>query len=208
MDDFMMYKYLQERTEDMDERKFINKFKEYMNNKRNSMRPDYDWEEMPSKNRSNWNFNIKRDNEFTDDDYKFFEKYNRKNIDMDDEEIYKFMKSMKRNSMHEYFDEPTAKHLVSKMYHLENGRKYVGEKFDMSKAKEVKDRYKEMLHTQPSICEIYIAINAQYHDYAELYKSWFGSNIDQKIIESAIVFWFKDVDSPSDNKLADYFKEF
>lgn len=206
MDDFMIYKYLQERTGGKDERKFINKFKEYM--KRNSMKQDYDWEEMPSRNRSNWNFNIKRDNEFMDDDYKFFEKYNRKNVDMDDEEMYKMIKYMKGASMESYFDESTARHIVSKMYHLENGRKYIGEKFNMDKAIEVRDRYKDIMHLHPSVCEIYIAINAQYHDYAELYKSWFGSNIDQKIIESAIVFWFKDADSPSDNKLADYFKEY
>ena len=54
-----VYQYQFEIAPQGGKRKFINKFKEYMSNKRNSMRPDYDWEEMPSKNRSNWNFNIK-----------------------------------------------------------------------------------------------------------------------------------------------------
>jgi hypothetical protein len=55
-------------------------------------------------------------------------------------------------------------------------------------------------------CDIYVAINAQYHDYAELFKNWFNDNIDQKIIESAIVFWFKDVDYKAGNKVVEYFK--
>lgn len=35
---------------------------------------------------------------------------------------------------------------------------------------------------------MYVAINSQYHDYVELFKSWFGDNVDQKIIESAIKY--------------------
>ena len=27
-----------------------------------------------------------------------------------------------------------------------------------------------------------------------LFKSWFGNDIEQKIIESAIIYWFKDDD--------------
>lgn len=34
------------------------------------------------------------------------------------------------------------------------------------------------------------------------------SNVDQKIIESAIIFWFKDVDCKSRNKVVSYFKEY
>lgn len=44
--------------------------------------------------------------------------------------------------------------------------------------------------------------------YVELFKSWFGDNVDQKIIESAIIFWFKDVDCKSRNKVVSYFKEY
>lgn len=48
------------------------------------------------------------------------------------------------------------------------------------------------------------AINAQYHDYAKLFEEWFGGNIDNKVFESAITFWFKDVDFDSD-KVWEYF---
>ena len=40
--------------------------------------------------------------------------------------------------------------------------------------------------------DVYVAINAQYHDYCELFKSWFGDGVEQKIIESAVIFWFKE----------------
>lgn len=51
---------------------------------------------------------------------------------------------------------------------------------------------------------IYVAINAQYHDYAKLFEEWFGGNIDNKVFESAITFWFKDVDFDGD-KVWEYF---
>lgn len=53
-------------------------------------------------------------------------------------------------------------------------------------------------------CDVYVAINAQYHDYAKLFKEWFGGNIDNKVFESAITFWFKDVDFDGD-KVWEYF---
>lgn len=51
------------------------------------------------------------------------------------------------------------------------------------------------------------AINAQYHDYCELFEKWFGKgNFDDMIFESAISFWFDDVDFGED-KLWKYFNE-
>lgn len=86
--------------------------------------------------------------------------------------------------------------------------KYIGEKFDMYKAKEVYERYRGLIPTSTTVCDVYVAINSQYHDYAELFKSWFGDGIEQKIIESAIMFWFKDADSKAENKVVKYFKEY
>lgn len=52
--------------------------------------------------------------------------------------------------------------------------------------------------------EEYVAINAQYHDYAKLFEEWFSGNIDNKVFENAITFWFKDVDFDGD-KVWEYF---
>lgn len=52
-----------------------------------------------------------------------------------------------------------------------------------------------------------VAINAQYHDYCKLFEKWFGKgNFDDMIFESAIDFWFDDVDFGED-KLWKYFNE-
>lgn len=55
-----------------------------------------------------------------------------------------------------------------------------------------------------ALSDVYVAINAQYHDYAKLFEEWFGGNIDNKVFESAITFWFKDVDFDGD-KVWEYF---
>lgn len=75
------------------------------------------------------------------------------------------------------------------------------------KAKEVCERYRGILSQSITHADVYVAINSHYHDYCELFKAWFGDGIDQKIIESAIIFWFKDDDYREGSKLWNYFKE-
>lgn len=106
-----------------------------------------------------------------------------------------------------HFNESTAKYLVSQMYHTSGGRKFVGEKYDMSKAKEVAERYRGIIPQSATCADVYVALNAQYHDYCELLKAWFGDNIDTKVVESTINFWFKDDDYKGDNKVYRYFRE-
>lgn len=88
--------------------------------------------------------------------------------------------------------------------HVKDNKKYIGEKYDMNKAHEICERYKEVLPNDVEPCDVYVAINAQYHDYAKLFEEWFGGNIDNKVFESAITFWFKDVDFDGD-KVWEYF---
>lgn len=61
-----------------------------------------------------------------------------------------------------------------------------------------------LLYPSEKMTNSYVAINAQYHDYAKLFEEWFGGNIDNKVFESAITFWFKDVDFDGD-KVWEYF---
>lgn len=103
-----------------------------------------------------------------------------------------------------HFNEYEAKEVVEQMYHVKDNKKYIGEKYDMNKAHEICERYKEVLPNDVEPCDVYVAINAQYHDYAKLFEEWFGGNIDNKVFESAIAFWFKDVDFDGD-KVWEYF---
>lgn len=77
------------------------------------------------------------------------------------------------------------------------------EKFDMDKAHKV---YEKLSNGNYTIGDIYVAINAQYHDYCELFEKWFGNNFDEKIIASAVDFWFEDDDFDG-NKVWKYFNE-
>ena len=125
------------------------------------------------------------------------------------ENMYEIMKMAreKKNSGNEHFNESYAKYLVSNMYHYEGGRKYVGEKFSMAKAKEVCERYRGVIPQSFTHADVYVAINEHYHNCSELFKSWFGEDIDQKVIEAAILYWFKDDDCKSNSKLWNHFEE-
>lgn len=185
MDDFMMYKYLKERTAGMNDEEFIKKMRESIS-RRNSMN-DYDRE---------WNIRERRPYKHTMPESYFGEDLR-----------YGITSRNMRDSMGDHIDEYEAKDIVAHLCHTENGRKYMGEKYDMSKAREICERYRGILPSSVSPSELYLALNTHYHNYAELFKAWFGDNIDQKIIESAVVFWFKDENCPDENKIVSYFKD-
>lgn len=148
-------------------------------------------------------FNLERSRE------NLFGRFNRMSDSLTEEDIYEMMKMVRerKNSGNEHFNESYAKYLVSNMYHYEGGRKYVGEKFSMAKAKEVCERYRGVIPQSFTHADVYVAINEHYHNCSELFKSWFGEDIDQKVIEAAILFWFKDDDCKSNSKLWNHFKE-
>lgn len=108
---------------------------------------------------------------------------------------------------HSTMTESEAKEVVEKMWHYCDGDKDKGEHFSMYKAKEICEMYSDILPSNVKYPEIYVAINAQYHDMGELFKHWFGHNVDSKLIESALVFWFGDVDYPHASKVEKYFKD-
>ena len=106
------------------------------------------------------------------------------------------------------FNHYKAMDIVHNMYHFEGGKKHSGEYFDINKAKEVKEKYKNLLSDEVSVYDVYVAINAQHHDYCALFKSWNRNNVEQRIIESAIVFWFCDADYKGESKIYDCFQMF
>ena len=106
----------------------------------------------------------------------------------------------------DHFTEMEARNIVNSMYHNYNGKRVSGEIFTMEKAREVLNQHRSDMHSDATAEDVYVAINAQYHDYCPLFKQWFGSNTDNKIIESAILFWFKDDDYHKGSKLMNYFE--
>ena len=231
MDELMLMEYLRNKGigKNMSEHEFMNKFKEVMSDKyrRNSYRRNSGGGSMRHGSESDYfpmdngdmydDFYMRRHNDYPDEfmrmfnssrgQNRFFDRFNRMPEGMSESEMYEMMKSMREGSGSEHFNESYAKYLVSNMYHFENGRKYVGEKFDMAKAKEVCERYRGIIPQTVTHADVYVAINSQYHDYSELFKTWFGDGIEQKVIESAVIFWFKDDDYKDGSKLWNYFRE-
>lgn len=71
------------------------------------------------------------------------------------------------------------------------------------------DRRIRPLNKDVTMWDVYVALNAQYHDNIDLYEKWFSnandSEIEEKIIEATIANWFEDEDASSD-KVWEYFR--
>lgn len=171
MDELMMYEYLNRRgMGGMSESEFRNKFRDFMKRyRRDSMEHDgfmsLEDRNYPRRHEDDGFMDVfdSRSNRFGD---RFRDSGMRGN-DMD--RIIKYM----RHSMNdgEHFTESEAMDLVSNMYHTEGGRKYSGEKFDIHKAKEICERYRGVIPVSATPTDVHVAINSQYHDYVELFKS-------------------------------------
>ena len=110
-----------------------------------------------------------------------------------------------------HFDEVYATYQVCSMYHTKaNGIVCRGEVFTVEDAKAIYDKHVRNINREITYWDVYVAVNAQYHDYVRLYQDWFPNlteeQLDEKVIYSAINFWFKDEDAGT-GKVWNYFKE-
>ena len=76
----------------------------------------------------------------------------------------------------------------------------------LEEVQEIASRHKSSIPSSYNIYDVYVAMNASYHDFCKLYKTWFPDNFKEKIIETAITFWFKDEDY-GEGKVWDYFDD-
>ena len=200
MNEYLMRAYLRSKR-GLDDEEFIRRMRDTLGSERyargRGMRRDSRYDDLEDRMFDDYYINRHSDSQLSDimDDLDSTDK----------EKLFKMMLENEGTGSH--FNESSAKYLVSKMYHTSGGRKFMGEKYDMSKAKEVADRYRGIIPQSATVADVYIALNAQYHDYCELLKAWFGDNIDTKVIESAVNFWFKDDDYKGGNKVYKYFRE-
>lgn len=109
-----------------------------------------------------------------------------------------------------HFNEPYAIYQVSQMYHTNNkGVKIDTPLFSIENAKKIYDRRIRPLNKDVTMWDVYVVLNAQYHDNIDLYEKWFSnandSEIEEKIIEATIANWFEDEDASSD-KVWEYFR--
>lgn len=89
------------------------------------------------------------------------------------------------------------------------GNKITSPMFIPIDVRKLYDKKFKSINSNITFWDVYVALNAQYHDNIELYKEWFGEdnieNIKDKIIESAIVNWFEDEDAGIE-KVWNYFR--
>lgn len=89
------------------------------------------------------------------------------------------------------------------------GNKITSPMFTPIDVRKLYDKKFKSINSNITFWDVYVALNAQYHDNIELYKEWFGEdnieNIKDKIIESAIVNWFEDEDAGIE-KVWNYFR--
>lgn len=75
--------------------------------------------------------------------------------------------------------------------------------------KKIYDRRIRPLNKDVTMWDVYVALNAQYHDNINLYEKWFpnatNNEIEDKIVEATISNWFEDEDVSSD-KVWEYFR--
>lgn len=98
--------------------------------------------------------------------------------------------------MGSHYNEEFAKWQVEHMYHMEGGDKKQGQHWSMSDAEKVYSKYKPIMKAKDNISDVYVALNSMYHDLYVMYKSWFADNYEERIIEAAISYFFKDEDAP------------
>ena len=124
--------------------------------------------------------------------------------------FWKAMRDFHEHIKGGHFDEMYAKYQVENMYHTKrNGSVCRGEIYSIDDAKKIYEKYVRNINSEYTCWDVYVAINAQYHDYIRLYTEWYNDitseELDTKIINSAIAFWFKDEDAGI-TKVWDYFK--
>ena len=94
-----------------------------------------------------------------------------------------------------HYNECFAREDVSKMYHKNpKGETIKGEHWNIDQVAAV---IKGMsIPSSTNIWDVYVALNANWHDKEVKFAQWFGSESDQRIIEDAINFYFMDADAP------------
>lgn len=90
-----------------------------------------------------------------------------------------------------HFTESAAIERVAKMHHTDkSGNEVKGEHFTIQRAATICEKVVPNGNTY----DVYVALNATYHDLNKLFSRWFSSDTEQYIIDAALSLWFTDED--------------
>lgn len=113
----------------------------------------------------------------------------------DPEEYEEAMRDLHEVFCGSHYNEHFACEDVSGMRHKNSkGEEIKGEHWNVEQVKEAVKGIS--LPSNTTIWDMYVALNANWHDKEVKFKEWFGEDAEKKIIEDAICFYFKDEDAP------------
>ena len=113
-----------------------------------------------------------------------------------------FMKSQSVILYGHHFTRVQAEDIIDQMYHKDvNGNEDEGEHYSHEFAEKIVNKYAPTANVN----DMYVALNATYHDWATLYKKWFNEVTDDKIVQATLQFWFSDEDSLNPNEKVWYY---
>lgn len=101
-----------------------------------------------------------------------------------------------------HYNECFAIEAVECMHHKDKkGEEIKGEHWSVNQVSGVIKGFN--LPSTTTIWDVYVALNANWHDKEIKFNEWFGDNADRRIIEDAINFYFHDEDA-EDGKIWHY----
>jgi hypothetical protein len=111
--------------------------------------------------------------------------------EVSEESLFEIMKDFHEKLIGKHFTEPYALYQVSQMYHTNNkGIKIDAPLFSIEATKKIYDKRIRPLNKDITMWDVYVALNAQYHDNINLYEKWFpnatNNEIEDKIVEATI----------------------
>jgi hypothetical protein len=108
-----------------------------------------------------------------------------------------------------HFDSAYAEWQVDHMYHIgDDGREYKGERWSLKDTNGVMQKYRGRIPGEYNEYDVYVALNAQWHDTICTAKRHFSTieEAETYVIDEAVAVWFNDQDWPSHDKVWRYFR--
>lgn len=124
-------------------------------------------------------------------------------------EYWAFMRRAHEAMFGMHFNEAYAEWQVEHMYHIgDDGREYKGERWSLKDTTSVMQKYRGRIPGEYNEYDVYVALNAQWHDTICTAKRHFSTieEAESYIIDEAVAVWLNDQDWGAHDKVWRYFR--
>lgn len=106
-----------------------------------------------------------------------------------------------------HYNQKFAEWQVEQMYHIGiDGKEHKGAHWTKSQIDDVISSHRGEIPKSYTDWDVYVALNASYHDLCKSKKKRHPDNYEEEILLDGIAFWFND-DDMKENKVWDYFNK-